>query len=432
MAGYSLTVGTFILPSGRLGDVFGYKRLFLLGFAWFALWSLVLGLAWWSTHVLFVFARVLQGVGPALVLTNGLALLGASYAPGSRKSMVFALFGACAPGGSVVGSVFASLFGLVWWPWAFFVFAIVLVLVVIAGWFVIPDPPRRMATHGESLRQKFMDLDPLGAVTGVIALVLFNFAWNQAPIVSWGKPYVYVLLIIGLLFFVLFFYIELRVSKEPLIPFHALSTDVIFVLGCVACGWSMFGIWIFYIWQIFETLRGASPLLASAYLSPVTISGTLAAVTTGFLLGRLRPAYVMLLAMVFFTVGIILLVTCPVDQIYWAQTFVCTLVIPWGMDMSFPAATLILSNAVSKRHQGIAASLVNTVVNYSISLGLGLAGTVEVHVNNGGNTPAQLLKGYRGGLYMGVGLAGLGLAIAVAFLIKSHVEERKPKPTAES
>lgn len=68
--------------------------------------------------------------------------------------------------------------------------------------------------------------------------------------------------------------------------------------------------------------------------------------------------------------------------------------------MSFPAATLILSNAVAKEHQGIAASLVNTVVNYSISLALGFAGTVEANVNNGGYTMEEKLKGYRGAWYL--------------------------------
>lgn len=427
IAGYSLTVGTFILISGRLGDVFGYKRLFLIGFSWFALWSLILGLSWYSNHVLFIFARVFQGIGPAIVLTNGLAILGATYNPGPRKSMVFAMFGACAPGGSIVGAAFASLFNLTWWPWTFFSFAIALAAVVVAGWFVIPDPPRRVSTKGQSLREIIWDLDPLGAVTGVVALVLFNFAWNQAPIVGWDKVYVYILLIVGFLFFPLFFFVELRVSKAPLIPFDALSTDVIFVLGCIACGWSMFGIWVFYIWQFLETLRGASPLLTTAYLCPAAISGALASVVTGYLLQRLRAAYVMVLAMIFFMIGIILLTTCPVDQIYWAQIFVCVIIIPWGMDMSFPAATLILSNAVKKTHQGIAASLVNTCVNYSISLGLGFAGTVEVHVNHGGNTRAQILRGYRGAMYMGVGLAGLGMAIALSFLIKSHWEERKQR-----
>jgi MFS family permease len=98
VAGYSLTIGTFILISGRFGDLFGYKRMLVIGFAWFSLWSMVAGLAAYSSHVLFVFARVFQGIGPAITLPNGLALLGATYNPGKRKDMVFAIFGATAPG----------------------------------------------------------------------------------------------------------------------------------------------------------------------------------------------------------------------------------------------------------------------------------------------------------------------------------------------
>lgn len=116
ISGYSLTVGTFILVAGRFGDVFGYKRMLLIGFAWFSLWSMVAGLSVYSNHVLFVFARVLQGIGPSICLPNGLALLGASYPPGQRKAMVFALFGATAPGGSMIGAVFGALFAEVaWW-----------------------------------------------------------------------------------------------------------------------------------------------------------------------------------------------------------------------------------------------------------------------------------------------------------------------------
>ena len=102
VAGYSLTAGTFILIGGRLGDMFGYKKMLLIGYAWFSIWSMIAGLAIYSNHVLFIFARVLQGIGPAILLPNGVALLGASYANGSsRKDMVFALFGACAPGKSM-------------------------------------------------------------------------------------------------------------------------------------------------------------------------------------------------------------------------------------------------------------------------------------------------------------------------------------------
>ena len=93
---------------------------------------------------------------------------------------------------------------------------------------------------------------------------------------------------------------------------------------------------------------------------------------------------------------------------------------PFGMDMSFPASTLILSNAVAKEHQGIGASLVNTVVNYGIALGVGFAGTVEIHVQGNGETTEERLDGFRGGLYMGVGLAGLGLLVCLAYMARDH------------
>lgn len=267
---------------------------------------------------------------------------------------------------------------------------------------------------------------------GITSLVLINFAWNQSGVVTWKEPYVYVCLILGILLVPVFFYIERNISTSPLIPFDALSADVGFVLACVACGWSCFGIWVYYIWQQLEVLRGISPLLATAYTCPVAISGCIAAVTTGLLLSKLGPAMVMLMALLAFTVGSIIMATTPVHQIYWGQLFVCVVVIPWGMDMSFPAATIILSNSVHKKHQGIAASLVNTVVNYSISLGLGFAGTVDQQINNGGVTGADTLKGYRGALYMAIGLASLGLATSVAFLVSKTSRDRKNRDKGPS
>lgn len=143
--------------------------------------------------------------------------------------------------GAVVGAVFAGLFALTWWPWTFWSTSIVLAIIAVAGIYIIPDPPRKPEVARKSLREKIIACDFPGAVTGITALVLFNFAWNQAPIVGWQKAYVYVCLIIGVLLVPVFFYIELKVAPEPLLAFNALNTDVGFVLACVACGWSCFG-----------------------------------------------------------------------------------------------------------------------------------------------------------------------------------------------
>jgi MFS family permease len=162
-----------------------------------------------------------------------------------------------------------------------------------------------------------------------------------------------------------------------------------------------------------------------AHISPVAISGVIAALTTGHVISRIGPGWVMLISMLAFLTGNILVATMPVNQTYWAQAFVTTLIIPWGMDMSFPAGTLIMSNAVAKEHQGMAASLVNTVVNYSISIGVGVAGTVETHINNGGQTAKDELTGYRGAMYLSVGLSAAGVMTSILFLLKMRMSERK-------
>lgn len=133
----------------------------------------------------------------------------------------------------------------------------------------------------------------------------------------------------------------------------------------------------------------------------------------------------MFISMLAFTTGSILVATMPVDQIYWKQAFITIVIMPWGMDMSFPAGTLIMSNAVERRHQGMAASLVNTIVNYSISIGVGVAGTVETYVNAGGHSEQEELKGYRSALYLGIGLGGLGILTSLLFLLKIHLHDRK-------
>lgn len=426
IAGYSLTSGTFILFFGRCGDLFGYHNLFIIGFAWYALWSMVAGVSVYRNYVLFIFARTLQGIGPSMLLPNALAILGSTYGPGKRKNLIFAMFGATAPNGSIVGSVFAAIFTqLAWWPWLFWACAIACAVFAIMGWLTIPRIHHEQEKQNRTLLEWLQELDIMGACLGVGGLALINLAWNQAPIAGWSTPYVYVVLIIGAVLLGLFFAWEFWAAKKPLIPFQALTLDVSFVLGCIACGWASFGIWIYYLWLFMIKIRGITPLLASAQWTPPGVSGIIAAFTTGYLMSKIKPGWIMFMAMIAFTLGLLFVAINPVHQTYWALTFVSLIVMPWGMDMSFPASTVLLSNAVERKHQGIAASLVTTVVNYSISIGLGFAGTVEVHVNNGGKTFHDTLKGYRGAMYLGIGLAGLGIVVSVLYLVKGMSTKKK-------
>ena len=233
IAGYSLTVGSFILVSGRLGDVYGYKRMLVIGYSWFALWSLIAGLSVYSNYVLYIFARVFQGIGPAICMPNGLALLGALYEPGNKKNFAFAIFGALAPVGSIVGSVFAGVFALAWWPWTYWSFAIALAIIAVVTQFAMPNP-QDLPPRPDTLKRIIEELDLLAAAVGVAALVLFNFAWNQAPIAGWDSGYVIACLVLGVVMVPLFFWLELRVSTNPLIPFSVLNSTNAFVSGHAA------------------------------------------------------------------------------------------------------------------------------------------------------------------------------------------------------
>jgi len=141
----------------------------------------------------------------------------------------------------VVGGTFAGLWSLIWWPWTFWTFGIALTILAILSMFILPSIPLSPEVAKLSHTRKLAELDLPGASVGITAMLLFNFAWNQAPGFGWDKVYIYVFLIIGLLLCLVFFWVEMRVAKKPLIPFQALSTDVIFVLICEACGWAAFG-----------------------------------------------------------------------------------------------------------------------------------------------------------------------------------------------
>ena len=243
-AGYSLTVGTFILPAGRWGDLVGHKRLFVVGYFWFAVWSLIAGFSVYARSlVFFAFCRAMQGIGAALLLPNGIAVLGRTYPPGPRKNMVLSLFGATAPGGFVLGAVFTGIFTqLVWWPWAYWVMGMVLALVGIAVIFVVPHMP---VVGG---RPSFAELDAIGTLVGIAGLILFNFAWNQGPAAGWDEVYVYVLLIVGVALLLAFFWFEWAWAEYPLVPMSSFTTDTRLVFACESMGWASFGIWTYYLW----------------------------------------------------------------------------------------------------------------------------------------------------------------------------------------
>lgn len=171
-------------------------------------------------------------------------------------------------------------------------------------------------------------------------------------------------------------------------------------------------------------IGGQTPLQLAAWFTPIIITGVASALIVGYIIDKVPAAYVMVVGQIAFLVTSILMAFRPADSIYWTYFFFGTIIATIGMDTSLPAAIIIFATVVPRHYQGMGASIVMTIVNYSISLGLGFAGTIETNINYGGQTQADLLHGYRGALWFSVGLTGLGTILSLIFLLKNNLKQK--------
>lgn len=173
------------------------------------------------------------------------------------------------------------------------------------------------------------------------------------------------------------------------------------------------GIAIWYISQWNLTLRHYTVLSGAAAWVTLAGGGAIAAILSAQAIPVLPAQYIMAIGSACTTICLILVVTQPAQQVYWAQMFPALIFLSFGPDFLFTAAQIIASNTVKRSQQGIAGSLIGTLLSYGLSTGLGFAGTVEVYTNDHGR---NVIQGYRNGLYLGIGMSGTATVLALLFV----------------
>jgi len=237
----SLVVSSFLLPFGRLADMYGGFPVYIAGCVWLCIWSIVAGFA--KNELMLDFCRALQGLGPAAYLPASLTLLGSMYRPGPRKNLVFSIYGAMAPLGFFIGIFFAGVAGeYAGWGWFFWIGAILTAITAGVAFFTIPND---CAEH----RGNGVKMDWLGSITTACGIILVVFAItdsSHAP-QGWKTPYVYVTLILGVLLLAAAFYVEGWVAEQPLLPFEVFKIKYMrpFVIGLLFT-YGTLGIYLLY------------------------------------------------------------------------------------------------------------------------------------------------------------------------------------------
>jgi MFS family permease len=207
-----LFISAFLLPFGRLVDIYGGFAIYVGGLAWASSWTLLAGLT--NNYTIFMFCRAMQGLGAAAHLPAGLAILGKVYSPGPRKNMVFSIYGAMAPLGSFVGILVASLVSQYGhWSLYFWIGAIIAILALLGT--AATRPLAGPACSGRTLR-----MDWAGSIGLATSLMLLVFSITEAADAEqwWRSPRVVATGILAMAGFAVTAVIELRFADQPLVP----------------------------------------------------------------------------------------------------------------------------------------------------------------------------------------------------------------------
>ncbi len=410
---YLLTFGGFLLLSGRLGDLFGHRRLFLIGISLFTLASLLCGLA----HVqwLLITARALQGLGGAVVTAVALSLIMNLFTePGERSKAMGVYSFVAAAGGSVgllVGGLVTNSYN---WHWNFLVNIPIGIAVFICSLILVP------ASRDETTSRR---LDIAGAVTVTAALMLAVYAIVGGNQVGWTSLQTIILFAAALALLIIFFIIESKV-KSPLVPLGLFKLRNLTVANNMAVLWAASMFTTFFLAALYlQLVLGYNPLqVGLAFLPGNLIMAAFSLGLSARLVMRFGIKKPLVLGL-FLAAGCLLYLSrAPLDGKYLVDVLPSMILIGFGAGMAFNPMLLAAMGDVPQHESGLASGLVNTSFMMGGALGLAilasLAAARTMHsLSKGAEQIAALNHGYHLAFLVG-GLFSVTAALLGALLLR--------------
>jgi EmrB/QacA subfamily drug resistance transporter len=415
ISAYAIMFGGALLLGGRLADIFGRRRLFMLGLTLFSVSSLLCGLAW-SEGSLIGF-RALQGLGGALLAPAALSILMTTFAEGSERNRALGIWGAASGSGGAAGVLLGGfLTSYLGWSWVFFINVPVGIAVIAAAPFVLRE------SRGQTGHRHF---DMAGAASVTAGVMLLVYAMTRATQEGWSSVATLSLLGSSAVLIATFVAIELR-SPAPLLPMRifrqrslSAANAIAAVIGAIA--FSQFFLLTLYMQQVlgysaietgvgFAAVTSAIIVFSNVAQTLVTRFGVRAVLSAGLLLDAVSLAQ---------------LTRLSVHGHYFWDMFPAFVISGVGLALSFVPVTIAGLTGVQRADAGIASGLINTSRQVGGAVGLAAVSTIAASYTSAGSgtglarlaaTDSGLTHGFQVGFLVLAGLAVLGAAIAATQL----------------
>ena len=413
---YLLTYGGFLLLGGRLGDLYGHRRLFLIGITAFTLASGACGLA--NSQGALVVARGVQGLGGAVASAVSLSLMINLFTEPAERAKAMGIFGFVAAGGGSIGVLLGGILtDAINWHWIFLVNFPIGVLVVFLSIRLLPE------AHVPPASRR---LDVGGAITVTAALMISVYAIVNANQKGWTSAQTLGLLAVALAIFAVFLAIEVRVGS-PLMPLalfklrNLATADVVGVLWAA----SMFT-WFFLSALYMQLVLGYTPLqIGLAFLPSNLIMGAFSIGLSARLVLRYGFRAPLAVGLGLASLGLLLFTRAPVDGSYVVDILPSMILLGFGAGMAFNPVLLAAMSDVAPEESGLASGIVNTSFMMGGALGLAVlaslaASRTDSLLSSGDDALVALNGGYHAAFLVGAIFAAAGAAIGGALLVNKQ------------
>jgi EmrB/QacA subfamily drug resistance transporter len=411
---YNLVYASFLLTGGTLGDLYGRRRIFVLGISLFAAGMLLCAFA--PNATMLIAGRVVSGLGAAFALPMSLVLLALAYPDRKERGHAMGIWASSFGLAMIIGPTLGGwLVDSVGWR---SIFSLALPLCAVALALIY-------AATAESAQPEGRRLDIPGQSLAIVGLSAFAFAAIEGPHWGWTSSLILAIAALALAAIVSFLWVEAH-TPGPLLPLSYLRRPV-FAADLAAAGLMTFGMYamLFIVPYYFQAARGSSPFIAGLALVPMSGSYVIVSQLVGYLTNRFGPRVVMTAGMACMGLGLFALAAIRQDtSLIWIELGL--LLAGVGLGLNTAPVNGVAVAALPPARSGTASGMLNTSRMIGATLGVAILGAVfAVHAGQETAMSAGLLKGLRAA--MGWGGAGelLGALVAFAFIRRDSLHAKK-------